>query len=79
MLEYIIHYIQPLIGLIIGAVIVGVSAYMYWKIDRKIATKETNLPPIERPMSNNVIRVALSFGLAIGGLMIILAIKFLVS
>jgi hypothetical protein len=78
MIDYIIHYIQPLIGLVIGVVIVCISAYMRWQVDKK-AKGESDLPMSERPMSNDAFRVLTSIGLAFGLVTIILAIKFLTS
>ncbi len=75
-MEYINYHIQPLLGLIIGIVIVIVSGYLHWKIDKKVKA-EANLSLENRSMSNDALKVLSSIGLAVGGIMIIIAIKFL--
>lgn len=76
--NYIIYHIQPLLGLLIGTIIVLLSAYMHWKIDKKVR-EESSLPLTSRSMSNPMWRTVSSFGIAFGGIMIIIAIKFLSS
>lgn len=77
-MEYINYHIQPLLGLLIGTIIVLASGYLHWKIDKKVKA-EANLSLTNRPMSNDMLKVLSSIGLAVGGVMIILAIKFLSS
>ncbi|HLD53328.1 MAG TPA: hypothetical protein VJA82_08490 [Sediminibacterium sp.] len=77
-MEYINYHIQPLLGLIIGIVIVTVSGYLHWKIDKKVKA-EASLSLENRSMSNDALKVLSSMGLAVGGIMIIITIKFLSS
>jgi len=75
-MEYITHHVQSLIGLLIGIIIVLLSAYVHWKIDKKVKA-ELVLTITSRSMSNPAWRTLSSFGIAFGGIMIIIAIKFL--
>lgn len=76
--DYIVYHIQPILGLIIGTIVVTLSAYLHWKIDRKVKA-ESSVPVSDRSMSNAAWRTVSSFGIAFGGVMIIIAIKFLTS
>jgi hypothetical protein len=76
--NYIISHIQPLLGLVTGTIVVLLSAYIHWKIDKKVKAEST-LPITSRSMSNPMWRTLSSFGIAFGGIMIIIAIKFLSS
>lgn len=69
---------QPLLGLLTGGIVVLLSAYWYWKIDKKVKV-ESILPITDRSMSNSIWRTVSSFGIAFGAIMIIIAIKFLSS
>jgi len=77
-IDYITYHIQPLLGLLIGIIIVLVSAYFHWKIDKKIK-EEFSLPNTNHSISSPIFRIVSSFGIAFGGIMIIIAIKFLNS
>lgn len=76
--EYIAYHIQPLLGLLLGIVIVLSSSYWYWKTDGK-AKNESGMPIQSRSMSIPVLKTISSIGIAIGGILIILAIKYLSS
>ena len=78
MIDYITYHAQPLSGLVLGSIVILMSAYLYSKVDKKVKAEST-LPITSRSMINSILRVILSFGIAIGGIMIILAIKFLSS
>lgn len=77
-MEYIIYYAQPLSGLVIGLIIFLLSAYLHWKIEKRIKV-EFALPISSRSISNPALKIVSSIGIALGGIMIILAIKFLSS
>jgi len=74
--DYITYHIQPLLGLVIGIIVVLLSAYLHWKIDKKVKAEST-LSITSRSMSNPMWRTVSSFGIAFGVIMIIIAIKFL--
>lgn len=78
MIGYIAYHIQPLLGLAIGLIIVSLSAYLHWKIDKKIK-EESSLLITSRSIKNPMLRTISSFGIAFGAIMIIVAIKFLSS
>ena len=76
--NYITYHMQPLLGLLIGFIIVLLSAFFHYKIDKKVKA-ELGLPIEKRPMTNYVLKTLSSTGIAVGGIMIIIAIKFLSS
>ena len=77
-IEFVTYHMQPLLGLVVGTIIVLLSAYLHWKIDKKVKAEST-LPVMSLSMSNPMWRTISCFGIAFGGIMIIIAIKFLSS
>ena len=76
--DYVIYHFQPIMGIIIGLILVGTSAYFYHKMDKKI--KENNNISLHNYSTNySFIKTLCSLGIAFGGIMIIVAIKFLSS
>lgn len=77
-IAYITYHIQPLLGLALGIIVISVSGYLYWKIDKKVKLESTQ-PIKSRSMSHPIGKTISSLGIAFGGIMIIVAIKFLTS
>jgi hypothetical protein len=64
---------QPFLGLVAGLIIVLLSAKLHWKTDKKAKAGAISVS------KGSLLRTVSSVGIAMGGLMIIVAIKFLTS
>lgn len=79
-MDYLVTYWQPLSGFVLGVLIVGAYFYLYAKRNEKIVSwiaRNIFRDPNMIPSADSAFKVATSFMLMFGGLMIILALLYL--